>query len=119
MSVGEATFRQERLKADVLLIHTGRMLDNNNAHQMVDQIAAAQTAGFKYIILECTDLEFLSSAGVGSILGTIEVSRSAGGDIILANPSGTIRHVLKVLDLVDFLTLQPDYHQAVIACSGS
>ena len=50
-------------------------------------------------------LEFLSSAGVGSMLGTVEVSREMGGDIVLCGPSEKIVHILEVLDLCDYLTI--------------
>jgi anti-anti-sigma regulatory factor len=42
---------------------------------------------------------------VGSILGSVETSRAAGGDIILCNASEKIRHIFEILDLCDYLTI--------------
>jgi anti-anti-sigma factor len=89
----------------VLVLDPGKSLDNTNAHQMVEAIASAQAGGYRHIIVDMTHLEFLSSAGVGAILGTVETSREHGGDIILSGASTNITHVLKVLDLVDYLTI--------------
>ena len=97
---------------DSILIKTGQALDNSNAHLMVDAITSAQAGGVKNIIVDMEVFEFLSSAGVGAILGTIETSREAGGDIILRNVSPNIRHVLDVLDLTDFLTITETPEQA-------
>ena len=97
----------------MLTIDAGRVLDNNNAHEMFDRVAAAQRDGFTTIIIDMTNLEFLSSAGVGSILGSIEASRQAGGDIILCNLSETIRHIFNVLDLTDYVTIKSDMQEVL------
>ena len=104
------------LQDNTLRIDTGKMLDNNNAHEMVTTISEALEAGYHYIILDMERLEFLSSAGVGSILGTVELAREAGGDIILCNASPTILHVLEVLDLSDYLTIIADQKEAAVIC---
>lgn len=104
--MAQADITRQTLTHDTVRILPGRVLDNTNAHRMVETITSAQAEGVKYILIDMTDLEFLSSAGVGSILGTIEVSRETGGDIVLCNVPDTVRHVLRALDIEDFLTLQ-------------
>ena len=104
------------LKHDTIIVKSGRMLDNNNAHLMVETISSAQAEGYKFIIIDMADLQFLSSAGVGSILGTFETSRKMGGDIILCNVSDTILHVLEVLDLADFFTIKSTEKEALTLC---
>jgi stage II sporulation protein AA (anti-sigma F factor antagonist) len=88
------------------------MLDNANAPDMLEAITQANDKGFRRIIVEMGCLEFLSSAGVGSILGSVETVREAGGDIILCGLSPTIKHVLDVLDLSSFLTIAADQQSA-------
>ena len=112
----EHQISQETLRDDILVINPGTSLDNTNAHEMVDIISTAQENGFKYIIIDMTDLQFISSAGVGSILGTVETSREAGGDIVMCNASETILHVFEVLDLTEYLTIKTDNHEAAQFC---
>ena len=112
----DACFSSEILNDDTIIIDVGIQLDNNNAHEMVKTISAAQSKKYKYIVLDMHRLEFISSAGVGSILGTIESSREIGGDIILCNASSSIMKVLEVLDLVDYLTLRCDLTEAKELC---
>ena len=104
--------KMRTLRADSVLLNPGRTLDNTNAHEMVEAITRAQGAGNKFIIVDMRELEFLSSAGVGSILGTIETSREQGGDLIICNASRSILHVLQVLDLLEYLTIVPDEQHA-------
>ena len=49
--------------------------------------------------------------------GTVLVSREAGGDIVLCNVSESISNILRVLDLVDFLTIESDTENALKTCS--
>ena len=97
---------------ETALIKTGRELDNDNAYEMVEAITELQNNGCKFILLDFSDLEFLSSAGVGSILGTIEISREMEGDIIICNASTKIMHILELLDLVDYFTIKRTVEEA-------
>jgi anti-anti-sigma factor len=110
---------QRSLTDDVLIVNPGRLLDNNNAPELIETITSAQEREYKFVILDLADLEFLSSAGVGSIIGTVAVFREHGGDIILCNVSATILHVLEVLDLCDYLTIRTDEKKAIEACGIS
>jgi len=114
MSANELSFKI--INDDTLLINSGRVIDNNNAHEMVDTISTAQKKGYKNIILDMSQMEFISSAGVGSILGTIESSREAGGDIIICNASDNILHIFRVLDLTDYLTIKNNTAEALGHC---
>ena len=113
------TIKQQIIRDDTIIINPGRTLDNTNAHEMVTVIMEAQQKGFKNVIMDFAELEFLSSAGVGSILGTVENSRDAGGDIILCNLRETILHVLNVLDLHEYLTIKKTRQEAAVACGIS
>jgi anti-anti-sigma factor len=91
---------------DSIIIRPCRVLDNSNAHEMSKAISQAQVEGWKYIIIDMSELQFLSSAGVGSILGGVGRSRERGGDIILCDLPDKILHVLEILDLCDYLTIK-------------
>jgi anti-sigma B factor antagonist len=112
----KSEFIKRVVNDEIIVIDPGKTMDNNNAHEMVDLISDAQEEGYKLIILNMEKLRFLSSAGVGSILGTIETSREAGGDIVLCNVSDNIIHILKVLDLADYLTIKQNEQKAISLC---
>ena len=114
MGINEITL--EKAARELMIITTGQVLDNNNAHEMVQVITSAQEQGYKYIVIDMTSLEFISSAGVGSFLGTVETSREAGGDIILCHAREDILHVFQVLDLIDYLTIRISLDDARALC---
>lgn len=115
--MAEKTINSKTVDEDTVVIDPGIQLDNSNAHEMVEVIASAQAQGHKYLVIDMRSLEFLSSSGVGAILGSVEVSREVGGDIILCNVSETISNILRVLDLMDFLTIKSDTEDALNTCS--
>ena len=112
----EERISRRQLNEDTILITAPKTLDNGNAHEMLSMITCAQAAKLKFIIIDMSHLEFISSAGVGSILGTLETSRETGGDIILCDVSANVHRVFQVLDLVEYLTIKTSMQEAEVAC---
>ena len=99
-----------------ILIDPGNTLDNSNAGEMLEILNSALLDGIRFGILDMANLELLSSAGVGALLGTLEAFRDDGGDIILCNIPEKIMHVLQVLDLAEFLNVKNDVQEAEASC---
>jgi anti-anti-sigma factor len=107
---------RKEVDGNCIVLRPEKALDNSNAHEMTEEILRAQSEGHRYVILNLEALEFISSAGVGSILGSVGSSRTAGGDIILCNAPDKIRHVFEILDLCEFLTIVDDEAAARALC---
>jgi len=110
------SFDIKKLNDFTIMVDPGGRLDNNNAQAMVETLLEARSEGYMHVIIDMNRLEFLSSAGVGSILGTVEHFRAEGGDIVLCNASPEIVHVFRVLDLIDYLTVKASAEEAVKFC---
>ena len=108
----ENEFRQTAIENGSILITTGTLLDNSNAHSLVSAITASHESGVSLVIIDMEKLEFISSAGVGAILGTIELFRERGGDVVLCGISPMIEHVLNTLDVLEYLTIKEDVQSA-------
>ncbi|MCL1892719.1 MAG: STAS domain-containing protein [Holophagaceae bacterium] len=54
------------------------------------------------ILLQCINLNYISSAGLGAIMGQIEVVRENGGDIVLSNLQ---ENVFAIFDTLGFTQL--------------
>ena len=54
------------------------------------------------ILLDCRDLNYISSAGLGAIMGLIEPVRANGGDILLCNLQ---ENVYAIFDTLGFTQL--------------
>ena len=101
---------------DSRLIHTGEVLDNSNADGFSSLLMELYSADVKYILIDMAKLKFLSSSGIGSILGTVELFRERNGDIVLTNVCHKIMHILDVLNLTDYLTICQSTEEATARC---
>jgi anti-sigma B factor antagonist len=106
----------KRIDETVVVIYPANVLDNNNAHEMKDAISRAKSGGCKHIILNLSGLEFISSAGVGAIISSVQSSREAGGDTIICSASNKILHIFKILGVCDFLTIAENEEAARDLC---
>ena len=104
------------LNDQTLLLTPGSSLDISNAHEMVAAITSAQARGYRFVVIDMQAVTLLASTGVGAILGTIETFRADGGDIIICHLADNIRHVLEVLDLIDYLTITNTREEASARC---
>jgi len=95
-----------------IVIQVGEILDNTNAHEMTEAFGAASNAGYTRVILDMSEVCFISSTGVGCILGALGTFRDKGGDIILCNLRGRTMHILKVLNLCNYLSIASDVDEA-------
>lgn len=110
-------FETKRIRDHVLRVSVGTRLDNSNATAMLELIHRARSEGVRFLILDCQSLQFLSSAGVGSILGAVDGLRQEGGDIILCGLPDQPRRVLEVLDLLEYLAVSPSLAEAEARCA--
>lgn len=114
--MSDQPFPVKVLNDDCRLIHAGHVLDNSNADTFSSMIMEMYSANIKFVLVDMSELEFLSSAGIGSILGTVELFRERDGDIILTNVGSKVSHVLEVLDLFDYLTICRSNEEATARC---
>lgn len=77
-------------------------LDAHTAPQLEDTLQDAIKKGSNKIIVNCRDLDYIASAGLGVFMAYIEDVRSTGGDIKLTNMKPK---VFNVFDLLGFPTL--------------
>ncbi len=55
-----------------------------------------------YLLINCENLDYISSAGLGALMGVIESIKANGGDIKLCNTSNS---VFRVFDILGFTEL--------------
>lgn len=65
------------------------------------------------IVLDFGPLEYIASAGLGVLMGFIEESRDAGGDIKFASVPEKIYHVLDLLGFPIVFQIAPTVREAI------
>jgi anti-sigma B factor antagonist len=67
------------------------------------------------ILLNCKDLNYISSAGLGAIMGLIETVRENGGDILLSNLQENVFAIFDTLGFTQLYRVFSDEDQALAA----
>ena len=80
-------------------------LDADGAPVLSAELERHLRAGEVKLHLDFEDVDFISSAGVGSLIAGVGEFRDEGGDLQLINMSGDHRRVLEVLGLLDYVKL--------------
>lgn len=70
-------------------------------------------AGRPWIILDLRDVDFICSAGMGTLLSGVGEARRAGGEVIFADISRKARTVFEFLDIWDYITSAQDVETAL------
>ena len=89
-----------------------------NAHTVREFEEAMESVvqGGKYtILLNCRDLGYISSAGLGAIMGLIETVREHGGDILLSNLQENVFAIFDTLGFTQLYRVFEDQEQALAA----
>ncbi len=67
------------------------------------------------ILLNCRHLSYISSAGLGAIMGLIETVREHGGDILLSNLQANVFAIFDTLGFTQLYRVFEDQDQALAA----
>jgi anti-sigma B factor antagonist len=94
--------QNERYGASMVVRVAGR-LDAVTAPAFEAHCQQAIAGGERALILDCGSLEYLSSAGLRSILIVAKSLGAAGGEFALANARGLIREVLEISGFLGML----------------
>jgi len=86
----------------VALVQPEGFINAHTVRQFESALEDLVHSGRFTILLDCEGLSYISSAGLGAIMGLIEPIRENGGDILLCNLQ---RNVFSIFDTLGFTQL--------------
>jgi anti-anti-sigma factor len=92
-----------------------------NAHtvRMFEDALEAQVGKGRYtILLDCGALNYISSAGLGAIMGLIETVREHGGDILLCSLHENVHAIFDTLGFTQLYRVFPTEAEAFASLTG-
>jgi anti-anti-sigma factor len=93
-----------------------------NAHtvrQFEGAMEAQIHAGRFTLLLDCRLLNYISSAGLGAIMGLIETVRENGGDIMLCSLQKNVREIFDTLGFTELYRVFPTEEEALRSLNGT
>jgi anti-sigma B factor antagonist len=94
---------QETRGDEIVLLCTGR-LDANNAGHLNDYINRIVREGSYHILLDLSGIEYLSSAGIRSLVGQYKNLKAVNGHFCILAMSDSVRQVLNMVGMADMLS---------------
>jgi anti-sigma B factor antagonist len=83
-------------------------LDAHTAPEFENAVQADMQAGRLGIIVDCTGLTYISSAGLGVFMSFIEELREVGGDIKICGLAPKVEQVFEILGFPALFDILPD-----------
>ena len=105
------TFLDE-IDDEIMVLVADGGLDAHNARELGEKLNNLVEAGIRDLIVDCSKLTFISSAGIGTLLKINHGLKDRGGRVHLAGPSGTVVQVLKIARLDRILGVHDDVGRA-------
>lgn len=113
----DLTVRLIPLEHAVLVEITGR-LDTLTHTAFAETLQGAIADGYARLVGDLRGVDYLSSAGLGALLGAAKEARRNGGDLRLARPSEKVLKVLEFSGFTSILQFYPDPDAALASYAG-
>lgn len=97
----------------VAVVHPEGFINAHTVRQFEVSLEALVQAGRFQILLNCTRLSYISSAGLGAIMGLIETVRENGGDIQLCDLQENVYAIFDTLGFTQLYKVFPTEAEAL------
>ncbi len=87
-------------------------IDASSSIELDLAIAKAVGEGVKKILIDCSALEYISSAGLGVFMSYIEEFRDKNIHMVLFGMKEKVANTFNILGLADLLHIRPSKHEA-------
>jgi anti-sigma B factor antagonist len=102
---------QNYKRVDLLTV-AGR-IDSSNASELEDAFSALTGDGRYELVVDLSGVEYMSSAGLRALVGTLRECKNNKGNLVIAHPSERMQEVLNLAGLDAVFTLYDDPLAAV------
>lgn len=100
---------------DAVILNCNGRLDNSAAGILETSLTPLLAEGIRRVVLDLSGVEYLSSAGLRSILVALKKVIVAGGTLVLCGVLASVSEVLKLSGFEAILKIHPDRESALRA----
>ena len=90
---------------NTITVHFSGRMDTPGAHEITPQMNALAEDADKTVILDCTDLTYISSSGLRVFLTLRKAAADRGGKIIIRNICDDIRNVFMMTGFLNLFEI--------------
>jgi anti-anti-sigma factor len=109
------TLSREETDGAVVLRISGEV-DVSDCPALVDEISGQLREGRIRIALDLSDVRYIDSSGVRTLLEGVRIIRSHAGRLTLIEPSRPVTRILKIVGLLPYFEIEADAVPARSSC---
>ena len=98
---------------NVSIIHVEGFINAHTVNQFENTLKEQVENKSYRLVVNCQDLQYISSAGLGALMGVIEEVRENAGDIRLCSMSESVFNVFDILGFTELYQIFDDLEHAV------
>ena len=102
----------DEIDEEIMVLVADGGLDARNARELGEKLESLVDAGMRELIVDCSKLTFVSSAGLGTLLKVNRSLGAKGGRVHLAGVTGPIVQILRIARLDRVLKIHEDVGRA-------
>lgn len=118
-AVPESFHIHQQETAGVRIFRLEGFLDAHTAPQFEEALQARVAEGERRIVVDCSALTYISSAGLGVFMSFIEEVRDGGGDIRIAGLIPKVRQVFDILGFSEIFQIFESTSEAIASFAAS
>lgn len=100
-------------KADITVLEPEGRLDTNTSRPFEDKVNEILGTGESKFVIDCRELEYVSSAGLRVLLMLARKLQGKGGALVLCSLSDSVREVLDISGFSRIFTIEASQAQAL------
>jgi len=99
---------------DKIVLHVAGRMDAESAHQFELRCESCIAEGLTSIVIDLSDLAYISSLGLRSVVAASKKARDKGGEIRICGISGLVRQVFEITKLSQVFPLHDSVESALM-----
>lgn len=113
------SFEIDQISQATIIFLQGSLMEKYEAKDLLTEVEESIAENNCNFILDFENLNYLSSSGLGVLLGILTRSRSAGGDVVLVNVNEKLKKLLVITRLDNVFTTAESHENAALILSAS
>ncbi|MDP8244695.1 MAG: STAS domain-containing protein [Candidatus Hinthialibacter antarcticus] len=106
------TTEEQNSDVSMQIVNVKGYLDSSTFQDLQDHLHKLIDDGKSRVVVEFGELNYISSAGLGVLMGMLQEARENGGDLKLANMSTKVRNLFDMLGFSRLIRIYEDVDSA-------
>lgn len=87
------------MSSEVKILQPSGVLDSTQGNELRREIGDLVSAGVKYILIDCQNVDFVDSSGLGGLVMTLKLVREKSGKLALCSINDQLRMLLELTSM--------------------